>query len=141
MKKLFVITLTLLFISCSSTKSGMNFSSSTNTFTVDITINKTVKVPFIVDTGAHTSSIPSYVVMTLIKNGTIKKHHFLGQQNYRLANGEVITNSVVLIDEFQIGDKIISNIKCSVSENIDAPVLLGQNALKKLETITLNYGS
>jgi len=139
MKKL--ILLLFLITSCSTVKNkeSIELIRKEKLFNVEVTLNNSVKVPFIVDTGATITSIPSYVIITLIKAGKIKKHHFIGEKSFTLADGSVVKNTVVLLDEMDIDGVKIYNVKCTVTENMDSPLLLGQNALEKIGKITLNY--
>jgi aspartyl protease family protein len=44
-----------------------------------------------------------------------------------------------MIKEIQLGSKKINNIKASISNSINAPLLLGQSALNKFGKVTIDY--
>lgn len=138
MKKL-ILLLLIVFSSCNGQEHSENLTLNGGTFQIKVEINNTVKIPFIIDTGASNTSIPVYVIMTLMKAGTVKQEDFLDDQEYTLADGSTILCKRVCISELKIGDKIIKDIECTVSENLGSPILLGQNSLRELGEVTVDY--
>ncbi len=97
-------------------------------YEIPITINNVLKLNFIFDAGASEVSISPDVVLTLIKTGTVTDKDFIGYQTYRFADGTTAKSKVFIIKEIKLGNKTISNIKASISNSINAPLLLGQSA-------------
>src|SRR5579864_3768309 len=54
---------------------------------VPVVINDSVKLDFMLDSGASVVAIPADVAMTLIRTGTVTRDDFLGRQTFRLADG------------------------------------------------------
>jgi hypothetical protein len=58
---------------------------------VPVVINDTLKLDFIVDSGASDVSIPADVALTLMRTGTIKESDFIGTEKYGLADGSTVS--------------------------------------------------
>ncbi len=106
--------------------------------TIPVVLNSVLKIDFIYDSGASDVSISPDVALTLIKTGTLKQEDFIGTQKYSFADGSSATSKVFIIKEMQIGNQTISNIQASISNNINAPMLLGQSVLKKFGRIIID---
>ena len=133
MKKILIL---LLFCSCARYNQSIEFNSN---FEVPATINGTVTVPFIVDTGASETTISSYVFMTLLKNTTITVKDSLCPKSFILANGSQETNVRVMLKSLKVGNTVFKNVEASVGNNIYVPLLIGQNVLKRMNRIEINY--
>ncbi len=112
--------------------------SEGGTYEVPVTINGVLKISFILDSGASDVSISPDVALTLIKTGTVKESDFIGTQSYSFADGSHATSKVFIIHEIKIGNKIITNVKASISNSIDAPMLLGQTVLQRFGKFTVD---
>ena len=99
---------------------------------IPVTLNKSVRLEFVVDSGASTVYIPEDVFTTLLRTGTVSKNDILGTSKVETATGEVVETLLVNIRNLKIGNKTIYNVKTSVGSR-KASLLLGQSALKKLE--------
>ena len=108
-------------------------------YEIPITINNTLKINFIFDAGASIVSISADVALTLIRTGTITDKDFIGTQTYKFADGSTAKSKVFLLKELQIGTRKVTNIKATISNSLDAPLLLGQSALNKFGKITIDY--
>lgn len=93
----------------------------------------------IFDTGCSTNLISKLELLSLIKNGVISEEDFLGVTPSTIADGSVVENLVVNLKEVILDDKIIfSNVQASVSENIEAPLLLGNEILNQVESYEID---
>ena len=54
------------------------------------------------------------------------------------ASGEIHEGTVIRLKEVKIGEATLKNIEASVVHNQKAPLLLGQSALEKFGTITID---
>jgi hypothetical protein len=63
------------------------------TFTVPVTINNQLTLKFVTDSGASDVSIPTDVVSTLVRTGTIADTDFLGSQTYNWPTGRLSHHS------------------------------------------------
>ena len=102
-----------------------------------VTLNNSVRLEFVVDSGAASVYMPGDVFRTLIRTGTISKSDILGIGKSETASGEIIEDLRVNIRELRIGSQLIYNVKASVGGE-NASLLLGQSALEKLEPWNLN---
>lgn len=106
---------------------------SGGTYSVPVTINSSVRLNFVVDSGASDVTIPFDVFSTLMRTGTITKKDILDEKKYEMANGEIEKYYTFNIRKLQIGNQYISNIRAAASRHMKGGLLLGQSALKKLE--------
>ncbi|MBP8192909.1 MAG: retroviral-like aspartic protease family protein [Chitinophagales bacterium] len=100
-----------------------------------------LNLKFIFDTGASDVSISLTEANFMLKNGYLSKSDVLGTEYYRIANGEIEEGTKINLKEIQIGKIKIYNVKASVVHNLNAPLLLGQSALKKLGKIEFDYSN
>lgn len=138
MKKLIYLLMCILLLSCSN---FTTFKSNNNSdlFVVSCTLNNVVKLDFLADSGASECSITPDILLVLIRAKTVRKEHFLQPVTYVLADASRETCQRVIIERMYIKGKVIKNIECSVSNNVNAPLLLGGNAMKQLNKVFLKY--
>lgn len=101
-------------------------------YLVPIKLNNILSMNFVLDLGASDVSISPDVFMVLYKAGTITDDDFIGSQTYQFADGSTAKSNVFNLKSIQIGDKEIKDVRASISNSINSPLLLGQSALKKL---------
>ncbi len=109
---------------------SMNFENGV--YTVPVKLNNVLSMNFVLDPGASDVSISPDVFMVLYKAGTITNDDFIGTQNYQFADGTTAKSDVFKLKIIKIGDKEIKDVKASISNSLNSPLLLGQSALKKL---------
>lgn len=98
-----------------------------------------VEMDFIFDTGASDITMSLIEASFLYKQGKLNDDDFTGTQLYRIADGSTIQGSTVNLRSVTIGNKTLYNVKASIVENLDAPLLLGQSALQKFGKVTIDY--
>lgn len=108
-------------------------------YTVPVELNDVLKINFIFDSGASDVSITPDIALTLIKAGTIKETDWLNGSYYKFADGSVAKSRRFKLNSVKIGNKTIKNVTCSISNSIDAPILLGQSVLNKFGKYTFDY--
>ena len=108
-------------------------------YEIPITINEVLKLNFIFDARASDVSISPDVALTLIKSGTVTNGDFIGTSTYKFADGSFAKSQVFIIRKIQIGNKVISNVKASISNSVNSPLLLGQSVLNKFGKVTIDY--
>lgn len=112
--------------------------SNSGIYEIPVEINGVLKIDFIFDSGASDVSISSDIVSTLIKTNTLSNSDFIGTQKYVFADGSTAISKVFNIRELKIGNKVVKNIRASISDSIDAPMLLGQSVLQKFGKFTID---
>lgn len=108
-------------------------------YQIPIIINGVLKLDFIFDAGAADVSISPDVALTLIKTGTVTDKDFTGTETYKFADGSTAKSKIFIIKEIQIGNKKIYNVKASISNSINAPLLLGQSVINKFGKVSIDY--
>jgi clan AA aspartic protease (TIGR02281 family) len=118
-------------------EAAVSLKQSGGTFLVPVTINNTVQMPFIVDSGASDVSIPADVVDLLMKIGTISESDFLGKQTYRLADGSTVPTPTFRLRSVKVGDRVLENVTGSIALG-SGGLLLGQSFLSRLRSWSID---
>jgi clan AA aspartic protease (TIGR02281 family) len=101
-------------------------------YSLPVKINNTLTLDFVLDLGAADVNLSQDVFSVLVKAGAIKSSDYIGEQNYQLADGTIIKSNVINLKSLKIGEIEIKDVRASISNSADSPLLLGQSALKKL---------
>ena len=101
-------------------------------YTLPINIDNTLTIDFVLDLGASDVSISPDVFSILYKTGNIEESDFIGTQSYKLADGSSAKSRIINLKSLMIGDIKLENVRASISNSVNAPLLLGQSALKEL---------
>jgi clan AA aspartic protease (TIGR02281 family) len=112
--------------------------TSSGIYEIPVEINDVLKISFILDPGASDVSISPDVALTLIRTGTVSDSDFVGTQRYVFADGSTAVSNVFIIRRIKIGNTIIKNVRASISNSLDAPMLLGQSVLQKFGKFVIN---
>jgi len=91
------------------------------------------------DSGASLICINSILFDQLLESGTLTKYDILDRVKSTIADGSITDNLLVNLKRVTIGSFNFKNVKCIVSENTNAPLLLGQNILRSFGTVSINY--
>ena len=100
---------------------------------VSATVNDTVAVPFVVDSGADEVSLPMDVIHRLHATGDLTITDVRGTEVFGMADGHQARALVFLIKSLRVGPVIVRNIRAS-SAPTDAPALLGQSFFRLLSS-------
>ena len=98
-----------------------------------------VDMEVIFDTGASDVVISSVEAMFLIKQGKLTEDDILGTSYYQVANGSISSGTVIRLRSVQIGSKSLSDVRATVVDNMEAPLLLGQSALDRFASVSIDY--
>lgn len=107
------------------------------TYEIPCKVNE-LPLKMIFDTGASDVTISSVEASFMFKNGYLSDDDVKGKQHYMTASGEIHEGTVIRLKEVKIGEATLKNIEASVVHNQKAPLLLGQSALEKFGTITID---
>ena len=107
------------------------------TYDVPCTING-LPLKFIFDTGASDITLSSVEADFMLKNGYLSERDFRGSRNYLTASGNICEGAVICLKEVKVGELSLKNIEASVVKNQKAPLLLGQSALERFGSITID---
>jgi clan AA aspartic protease (TIGR02281 family) len=102
-----------------------------------VVINNTLKLNFIVDSGASDVSIPADVFARLVNANTVTQADITGNRNYKNADGEVFQSKTFVIRSLKIGNIEAPRVQAKVSPS-NAPPLLGQSFLKRFKSWSID---
>jgi clan AA aspartic protease (TIGR02281 family) len=111
--------------------------SDGGTFAVPVTINNQLTLKFVVDSGASDVSIPTDVVSTLVRTGTITDGDFLGSQTYKLADGSTVPSQRFQIRSLKVGNRTLENVTANI-EPVAGQLLLGQSFLRRFKSWSID---
>lgn len=93
----------------------------------------------IFDTGCSGALISVAEANYLYQKGKLTQDDILGMTQSRIADGSVVENMVVNLKEVVINDQILCpNVQATVSGNINAPLLLGNEIMDRLATVKID---
>ena len=98
-----------------------------------VIVNGSIKLDFIVDSGASDVSIPADVFSTLVRTNTVTQTDITGFRNYKNADGEIFRSNTFVIRSLKIGNIEVLNVHAKVAPG-NAPLLLGQSFLKRFKS-------
>ena len=107
------------------------------TYTVPVSINGQITLKFVVDSGASDVTIPSDVVSTLRRTGTITENDFLGSQTYVLADGSQVPSERFMIRSLKVGDLVLEHVEAGITAD-KGSLLLGQSFLGRFSSWSID---
>lgn len=119
-------------------KSIVKMNKKNGVYHVPCKINGS-EMEFIFDTGASDITMSMTEAMFLHKQGKLKNEDIIGKQQYQIADGSIHEGTIVVLRKVEIGNWELKNVKASVVDNRDAPLLLGQSALAAFGKISIDY--
>ena len=93
---------------------------------------------FIFDTGASDVVLSLIEALFMFRQGYLKESDIIGTENYSIANGDIIEGTTINIRQLKIGDILLEDIEASIVDETEAPLLLGQSAIRELGTYQIN---
>ena len=93
---------------------------------------------FIIDSGASYTTISSNLERELLLDGIIKKESYLDDEDFKTADGSIITCKVILLNNINIGGFIVNNVKIAVVKNDKSDLLLGKSLLNKFKNWSID---
>ena len=105
---------------------------------VQVSVNG-VGFEMIFDTGCSGALISAAEANYLYQKGKLFPDDILGTTQSHIADGSIVENMVVNLKEVVINNQITcSDVQATVSNNINAPLLLGNEVLDRLATIKID---
>lgn len=93
---------------------------------------------FVFDTGASDVTMSMIEASFMMKNGYLDTKDIIGSQHYQTADGNVLEGTTLNLRNIDFGGCQLNNIRASVVQNQDAPLLLGQSVLQRLGKIEID---
>jgi len=132
MKKLILLLLIVTAtLSIGQAQVRIKMKNENGVYTTPCTVNG-LRLRFIFDTGASNVSISLSEAIFMLKNGYLNEEDLKGASYSQLANGEVISNTSVIIKELEIAGIVLNNVEAIIIHDLSAPLLLGQSAIQRL---------
>ena len=113
------------------------FTKSGGVTKVDCTINN-LPLNFIFDTGASDVTISQVEANFMYKNGYLDSRDIVGKKTYQVATGAIAVGTTIILKEIKFGGLILRDVRASVVESQNAPLLLGQTILQRLGKIEID---
>ena len=104
---------------------------------VDCTINN-LPLNFIFDTGASDVTISQVEANFMYKNGYLDARDIVGKKTYQVATGAIAIGTTIILKQIEFGGLILRDVRASVVETQNAPLLLGQTVLQRLGKIEID---
>jgi len=129
LKLLFALCLSMF--SFTSSADEVELIDHNGVYMIPITLNDSIVVEGILDTGASEMFIPFNVIASLIQTGSIATKDILKSGFYTLADGTTKTRERVNIAKILIGNTTFNNVSAIVGAN-NSTVLIGESLLKNI---------
>ena len=97
-----------------------------------------LNLSFVFDTGAADVSISMTEALFMLKNDYLSKDDIKGTNKYSDATGNISEGIVINLKEIDIAGFKLYNVAASIVKNSEAPLLLGQSAIKRLGKFQLD---
>ena len=107
------------------------------TTTVKCEING-LPLAFCFDTGAATVTISQTEANFMLKNGYLGKNDIIGNNYYSTADGSLSVGTDIILRKINFQGLDLSNVRATVIQNQQAPLLLGQSVLGRLGRIEID---
>lgn len=110
--------------------------NESNLIEIEVSING-VPMKMLLDTGASVTSLSRLEFFQLLKAGKISDADYIKEIKVQIGNGKAVTESLYYIRGLEIKGKdnqsfIVRDFPATVSDNLSAPLLLGQDVIMKL---------
>lgn len=97
-----------------------------------------IRLRFIFDTGASSICISPAEATVLYRQGTLRKEDILDVEYFQDATGRISEGTKINLREVKIGNMILEDVKATVVDNVNAPLLLGQTVLERFGKIEID---
>ncbi len=126
------------YSACETSEYTIPFTEKGGVKFVDVKVNG-IGFEMIFDTGCSATLISVAEANYLYQKGLLTADDILGKSSSQIADGSIVVNTVVRLREVIIADKIFApDVTATVSNNVNAPLLLGNEVLDRLATITID---
>ena len=105
---------------------------------VQVRVNDTITLPFVVDSGAADVSITADLFSILRRAGTVSEADIVGYTSYEMADGSTQREPNFLIRSLSVGNVVLRNVRCSVAP-ARGDLLLGQSFLAQLPHWSIDF--
>jgi aspartyl protease family protein len=97
-----------------------------------------IPMDFVFDTGASFVSISATEANFLEKNSNYVENP-IDTLFFQDANGDINVGKVIVLNSIEVGSRTLYNVKATVVQNQNAPLLLGQSFLSQFGKVSIDY--
>ena len=119
----------------------IDLTKSSGVYYLPVKLNGEISKNFILDSGAGDLLVSRKLGNALKNKGLISSKDFIQHKNYRDASGGINKLEVYNLRSVQVGDVIVRNVHCAISNKQNVELLLGQSVLEKLGNYEIDYNS
>jgi predicted aspartyl protease len=127
----------LLLLAAQSGAEEIALTKEGDVYLLPVRINDMITLDFLLDTGASEVHIPADVVLTLLRQKTIKAEDFLPGATYTLADGSTVRSPRFTVRSLQINSHRLTNVPASIGTLSSGPIL-GMSFLNRFEAFSIN---
>lgn len=135
--EMLVITKTKRYFKNESLVNKFKLKYENGVYKINLNINNSVNLDFILDSGASVVLIPEDVFSVLVRNGTILKTDILGYKTFTIADGTSSKKPIFKIKSLTIGNITVADIEATIGE-LNSDLLLGQSFIQKFKSIKID---
>lgn len=123
----------------SSKEVSVPFTEQAGLKLIDVTVNRKFTVKMILDSGCSGTLISIAEAKYLFDKGCFTEEDILGTTKSMIADGSIVENMVINLRELVIGGQIVcTDVTATVSENTQAPLLLGNEVLNRAPSYSVD---
>lgn len=137
MKKILLAFIFLIFLKFVYGQKVITMVKQDGIYLVPCMVNG-LQLQFIFDTGASDVSISLTEALFMLKNGYLQKEDIQGATTFTTASGEIESGTNIILRKIEFAGFELNNVKASVVNALNAPLLLGQSVISKLGRIQLD---
>lgn len=97
-----------------------------------------IRLRFIFDTGASSICISPAEATVLYRQGTLSRKDILEIEQFQDATGKISEGTKINLRTVKIGNMVLDNVRATVIDNVNAPLLLGQSILERFGKIEID---
>ena len=137
MKRILILLILSLFVCNINAQKIIELEESrSGTYKISCKVNG-AKMKMIFDTGASNVSLSLSMAKYLFENDYLTKDDFVNVGKASIADGSVVDNFIINIREIEVDGVILNDVKASIIDTQEAPLLFGQSAIQKLGRIEI----
>lgn len=137
MKKIIVLVCILIASSLMYAQKTIKMESEGGVYKIPCVVNG-ARMKMIFDTGASSVSLSMSIANFLYENEYITKEDIIGKGKSQTASGDIVDHITINLKDIEIAGLHLRNIKATVIDGQNAPLLLGQTAIQALGSVTIN---
>lgn len=106
---------------------------------IPVVLNGIINADMILDTGCSKAMISLSEARYLASKGTLTEEDILGIGSTQIADGSIVENAIVRLRKVELGGKLVAyNVEATVSDNLQAPLLLGNEIFDRVKSVSIN---